>query len=813
MTEAESERLLKEIRERYDSADAEWSDIVDEGNTDMAYVAGDPWDPTDRKAREDAGRPCLSMDEAGQYLNQVINQIRANPRAMKFAPTGNGANDAGATFYANKARELEYRSHAQQVYTTAFQNCVERSYGWVRLITKEETDTSFNQELWLEAIPNPNMVLPDPLFKKPDFSDGRYLFFQETMPIPEFKRRWPKARVTNFDDQARTIAPSWFDAEKETVTVAEYWTKDANGSKRLLLYDGKEQMEDDIDGEVDETKVTRSREVPQYQVTQYITNGLEILETNPWQGKYIPFACCLGKVIYVQDKRIILSMMRLARDPIMAHAYMETCEAEIVGSVPRNSWVGYKGQFTNPTDWQKAAHEPVAYLEAEPIVDAATGQVLPLPQKQSWDPPIQNIEIAIEGKRRSIQAAIMGSPLPSQAQRRNEKSGIALQQIEKSGQIGSFHFADHYDDMIRQIGVMYEDLCSHVYDSARNTGIRDALGNASVVRINDPKPTMQQYPDAMALQQATNAWQARQPAGASPEYQDITTKGDYNVTVSSGPAADSQREAVDTFIQSLVQLPIVQQQAPDLIVKAQSSAMGVGQLSPILEELADRITPPQFKKPKPGEGPDPQQLQQQVAEAGQQVQQLNAMIQKLTQEIQTKQVEQQGKIEQAHIEADKDMAMAVMDHATKQRIATAELASKERQAAMDRETKLAVAELGAKEERIRLFIEERARLGAQIEDATQEHLNRAHEAAMLTLDHATAMAQGDQAHQQALEQGDQGFTHDLATAAAVPPPAKAVAPKPKAEAPPPKPSRTRRTFERDPSNGLITSYTDAPVAD
>jgi hypothetical protein len=270
---------------------------------------------------------------------------------------------------------------------------------------------------------------------------------------------------------------------------------------------------------------------------------------------------------------------------------------------------------------------------------------------------------------------------------------------------------------------------------------------------------------------------------------------------------------VDTFIQSLVQLPIVQQQAPDLIVKAQSSAMGVGQLSPILEELADRITPPQFKKPKPGEGPDPQQLQQQVAEAGQQVQQLNAMIQKLTQEIQTKQVEQQGKIEQAHIEADKDMAMAVMDHATKQRIATAELASKERQAAMDRETKLAVAELGAKEERIRLFIEERARLGAQIEDATQEHLNRAHEAAMLTLDHATAMAQGDQAHQQALEQGDQGFTHDLATASAVPPPAKAVAPKPKAEAPTPKPSRTRRTFERDPSNGLITSYTDAPVAD
>jgi hypothetical protein len=814
--------LLKEIRDRYDAAESAWSDIRDEGDTDMAYVASDPWDEKDRKAREAAGRPCLSFDEAGQYLNQVINTIRANPRAMKFAPAGNDATDAGAEFYANKARETEYRSHAQLAYTTAFQNCVERSYGWCRWTTKEETDTSFNQELWLEDIPNPNMVLPDPHFKRPDGSDLRYLFFKETFPVEEFKRRWPKAKVRDFTKEAIELARAWF-PKTDQITVAEYWVKEEAGSTRLLLYDGQEVMEDDVK-DLNEKKIERQRKVSRYKVTQYITNGVEILETNEWKGQYIPFACCLGKVIYVEGKRIILSMMRLARDPIMAHAYMETCEAEIVGAVPRNSWIGYTGQFANPTEWQRAAHEPVAYLEANPTTEI-TGQqqILPLPQRQSWDPPIQNIEIAIEGKRRSIQAAIMGSPLPTQAQRHNEKSGVALQQIEKSGQIGSFHFSDHYDDMIRHLGVMYEDLCDKIYDAARNTGVRDALGNSSIVRINDPQPTQQQYPDPMQLQQAVEAWKARQPQGADPNMSGVSTKGKYLVTVSSGPAADSQREAVSEFVVNLMSLPVVQQMAPDLVVKAQASTMGVGQLNPILEELADRITPPQFKKPKPGEAPDPKQLMQQVQEAGQQIQQLNGMIQKLTQEITTKQIEQQGQLEKAQVDAQAKLAQSHVDADKEMAVQMMKLASEERQAAMDRETKLAVAELSAKTERTRLFLEERARLGAQMEDATQAHLDRAHEVGMTALEHATALAsgeadhahtleQGDQQHGHALAQGEQDLNNTLASGALTPP--KAGAAKKKSEpTPEAKPTKMRRVFERDPNNGLVTAFTDAPVTD
>jgi hypothetical protein len=36
------------------------------------------------------------------------------------------------------------------------------------------------------------------------------------------------------------------------------------------------------------------------------------------------------------------------------------------------------------------------------------------------------------------------TPLPTPAQRANQKSGVAFERIEKSERIGSFHFAAHY---------------------------------------------------------------------------------------------------------------------------------------------------------------------------------------------------------------------------------------------------------------------------------------------------------------------------------------------------------------------------------
>ena len=85
------QKILDEIRDNYARYKEAWKDIYNEGAKDMTFVAGDPWDPKDKQARKDLDRPCMSFDELGQYINQLINDVRANKRAIAIAPAGNGA--------------------------------------------------------------------------------------------------------------------------------------------------------------------------------------------------------------------------------------------------------------------------------------------------------------------------------------------------------------------------------------------------------------------------------------------------------------------------------------------------------------------------------------------------------------------------------------------------------------------------------------------------------------------------------------------------------------------------------------------------
>jgi hypothetical protein len=92
-----------------------------------------------------------------------------------------------------------------------------------------------------------------------------------------------------------------------------------------------------------------------------------------------------------------------------------------------------------------------------------------------------------EGARRAIQAAIGASPLPTQAQRHNEKSGVALKQMEDSAQKGSFHFIDHFDAALTRTGQILDELIPHYYDAARDVTVRKPDDQPAVMRINDPR--------------------------------------------------------------------------------------------------------------------------------------------------------------------------------------------------------------------------------------------------------------------------------------------------------------------------------------
>ncbi len=670
--------LLDEIRTRFDYALKEWQDTRDEAQTDMRYVSGNPWSNIDRKARVDAGRPCLSLDELGQYFNQVINDVRSNPRAPQFSPTGMGANQQAAEFYGDKMREIEYRSQAQIAYTTAFQDCVHRSYGWVRLNTKFENDRSFNKDIWIEDVPNPDLVLPDPDATRPTSSDMRYLFYLTSYDRKEFKKDFPNATITDFSAAVMNLAPNWFQGER--IWLAEYWKVETESKTLYLLQppvmpgqpppQPQAFFEDELEQMPEGASVITSRSVELSNVCMYLTNGVEILKKPgqkekkvEWPGSTIPFISCFGMILYVNDgsgtKRRLLSMTRLARDPFMLYCYYRTAEAEQVGMSTKFPYFVRRGSLKpdQKVRLQESLHSPVAFIEVESTTDTMPPGTMPeFPVRNPFEPAIQALEIGAEGARRAIQAAMGVTFLPTQAQRHNEKSGVALKQIESSGQKGSFHFVDHYDAMIQEIGVKVEDLMDKVIDNARETGIRQANGTAKMVRVNDPT--------------------AEQP---------ISTEGKYSVTVETGPATASTQQAATDFVDSLVANiePIAQIAGPKVAAAILGLGVKLKNLGPLGKEIADIITPQEYK----GDG-QPAQIPPELQQQMQQMQQENAQLKEQADKNKTELVKTQ-------MSSQVDAQVAQMQEQAETQRASMKMQADERSHALDNLVKLAVAEISA----------------------------------------------------------------------------------------------------------------------
>lgn len=732
LTKDEEEAILVEMRSRFDYAKREWAKIRATGKQDVRALI-DPWPAAERAAREAASRPCLHFDELGQYVNQLINEVRLNKRAIKVSPRGFGANDKTAELRANKFREIEYRSKAQMVYTTMAENAFQRSYGFMKIEARYVSPKSDEQELWLVPVVNPDLITPDPDALMPDGSDWKFLFDLEWLTIKEFNRAYKDAEPINFDNAE---AQAWLQGTSESdgkVQVGNYWTihnvrrvlyklKPPPGSGGQPIFAFEDELPEkpsaeELDGE--------PREVDVPYVCNYHTNGVAVLEKTEWPGQSIPYVACYGKVLYVDaqtgggSEKMILSLQHNAIDAQLTLDSACTAEQEVVQMTPKTPYWAYEGQLSanQLLEIQKSLHTPVAVLLARGRIADQTGtDILPLPVRQPYQPQIEPLEVLKESCRRSIQAAIGAGYLPSEAQKRNEKSGIALKQIENAAQKGSYHYIDHYEDAIVRGAVILDDLMSHYYRGPRQVAVRALKGGKEVSQYVDLKHPQQSGPD-------------------DPRF-DL---GEHDITISTGPAFDDEREMAsdfaDTIIGNLKNLPVDQEKAAKLLAMA-ITLKNVGEIG---TEMAKIISPPQSE----GEA-DPQALQAKVQELGGQLQALTQSAQAMQQVIETKKVEQQAKIQTEKISASKDITIQKMRDATSLAVAQINASVKiGTQATEARNEAIALAEQQAHEHAL-----------SAAEAGHDEHM------AQIQAQHAKEMA--EIGHAQALEQGDQGIQGQLA---------------------------------------------------
>jgi len=646
--------LLKEITDNFDFANDEWADIRKEGDTDMRYVTGDPW-PQDEKERRNNPqnkRLALSLDELNQYTNQAINNIRQNKRAVKISPEGGGADEQTAELHADIIRKIE-GDGGQAAYITAFENAIQRSYGYFKIGKRYTREDSFDQELYIQRIPNPNTILIDPGFKEADASDMTFAFEMDDYTKERFQSEFGnKTEFKDFTTEMQTKYPHWI--KEKHVQVAGYWKVETKRAKLLRVGDQQKNTNvwaDQLEkGAIQNGAVMfngiafpilQERMSERRNIVQYVTNGIEILQVNPWEGRWIPIVPVFGREIWMDKgdgaKRKLLSLVRLARDAVMLYAYTKTAEAETIAQAPKVTWTAAEGQLDGfENDWFQANKKPFNVLYYRLTTEGSQGQQLPPPQQVTYEgtaQKIQSLMLSSEAARRAIQSALGMYNVSVGRAETGVKSGVAIKALDTQSDQGNYHFIDNYDVALEHAGRIMDNMIGKIYDSARDVPIMKKDGQREFIRINEP-----------VVDQKTNEQVFRKAA-----------VGEHGVAISIGPSFQSQREKAENFANAIVaNRPEVFALIGDLIVKMQ-------QLGIYGEEMAERLKPEQFKTEE-----SPASMSKKMMEMQQLIQALTEQLNTLSEEMRSKTKELESKELIAALQADVERFKALLGFQGKQ---------------------------------------------------------------------------------------------------------------------------------------------------
>jgi hypothetical protein len=455
--------------------------------------------------------------------------------------------------------------------------------------------------------------------------------------------------------------------------------------------------------------VGRSRPVKAVKVSCHTITGLEVLESYEWAGKYIPYVPVIGEEIDLEGKVEYRGVVWGAMSPSRAFDYIKSKAIEVIALTPLAPYVAEEGQLEgHEAMWEQANRKKFPVLQYKRV--GLSGQPAPPPQRSFGEPPVQALNAeAAEAQNLVRMSTGFFNPLD----RPKDESGVALRERRQQGEHGNSDYLDGLARGIRFGGRILIDLIPKIYDVPRVFRI---LG-----KDNQPKSVVVHAGNAEAAQ-------GMDGEGIKGIY-DLGA-GVYDVTVTVGSTETARQE----FVEQVGELFQAHPEVFSIIGDLYFDHMDMPGAKQIAERLKKTL-PENLQDQDPG---SPASLQMKASQLGQQVQQMGQALQEAQRKIETDEAKQGASI----------------------KIKEMDLEFQREKLAVESETKITVAELSAKIDRMALFLEERARLGVQ----TESERARGHEAGLSEAGRRHEAAMSTQSHEQGLESGAAGSELAMAQA-------------------------------------------------
>ncbi len=566
----------------------------------MKFISDDEdaqWDPADRKLREK--RPCLTIDQLGQFIHQVANTIRMNTPTINIIPSTDGDVETAEVF-KGIIRNIEYRSNADEAYDTASLSSIRCSIGFIFIDHQYVNSESFEQELIIKRSINPLQCWIDCDSIEADGSDARRGIKIQPLSVKEFKRRYPEAEVSSFGEEK---TPNYKD--DDSVNLAEYF-EIVEEAKEVGLTDLGD-MEEVTEG----VEYSSTRTLKKSKVMRYILSGTEELAKSTFPGKYIPIVPVYGEEAWIDGKRQLYSLIRKSKDAQRMYNYWKSLETELLMKQPQAPIMVGAGQIENyASDWQNPGKSMALRYETHD----ADGNALPAPQRLA--PP--QIPTGIVNAARSTVddiKATMGIYNASLGEKSNETSGIAINRRKEEGDVATYHFGDNLVRSITHVGRLLVRAIPEVIDTPRliqTIGLED---EPKQIGVNGAMAPDQERPF------------------------DLKT-GEYGVRVITGASFTTKRQEAAQFFQSIVEKqPELMNVMGDLLFKN----MDFTGAQAMAERMKKVIDPKFLEEGKDAIDPEKEQMKMMIDQGKQMLDQMQAEMGDLQKQLKDKQGELQIK--------------------------------------------------------------------------------------------------------------------------------------------------------------------------
>jgi hypothetical protein len=781
-SKADRRDFMADIREKFEL----WTEADDPQRqrelSDEAFYALEHW-PADIKlarAGQNASnglppipaRPCLVIDKLSEPVNQILNVERDADLGIELTPAddfeglGVVLDSTEITLREGLIRRIQRDSQSAAARSWAFKRAVVAGRGFYGVMTRFAPGKTFDQELFVEGYYNQSCVTPDPAHEQPDGSDMEGAYVGRWLPWTEYKSRWPSAAkrrnlISNLTDRDFLAlgdeAPKWFKTDPKNpdlrmVYVVDHFYVVKTNRTLAQLADGSSEWNDELPDGAD---LVDTREVVERTVKWCKLDGAnpEPLEETDWPGPDIPVIKVVGEeVLPYDDERRVMGLVRPGKDPSYGFDAMASKLVEVVAQTPIPGVMMASGQDEGfEKEWNLSTTRSLGRLHYN-VEDANGNKVGPPTSVPREAAPIQPIAMSLSMFDEAVQTGTRSHDPSLGKVDPTLRSGKAIEQVVNRSKEGTSNFLDNLKRSIRYEAQILNNLLYPIYGARPGRLVKIVtgqdkpetimLGQPYTVHPTTQRPIGLQVPNPDQPGQAMPAPMGHPALPPNAQQFALTEYAKCNVAITITKSAETRRQQAEQFYASIIQAE--PQTAPWFLDLAFKYSDMAGHEE--AEERARLMWPPPLQAAQAAKSgkQTPEQLAQQLGQAKQLLDQAHKENQDLQKKLSGKVVEQQGKMAVTQVQ---------------------EQAQSER-AAADREVKLAVAELGARVDRMALLIEESKLVGARAHEAMtagHEHAQnmieadkgRAHEIVRTALEHQAATEQADQAHGHALEQGAQ----------------------------------------------------------